>query len=99
MVIKKIRKHGKRVVKHTRRHATKLQKEARKHLSKVEAPILVVQARQDKRVPQKVGQEIAQKVSSTRFEHFWAENSDHIVVFSPDAPVVTEKITSFLKSF
>jgi carboxylesterase len=82
----------------TMHEVLKFQKVARKYLSEVKAPILVIQARQDKRVPQKVGQEIAQKVSSNRIEHFWAENSGHIVVFSPDAPAVTEKIRDFLKT-
>ncbi|MFX0114579.1 MAG: alpha/beta hydrolase [Candidatus Hodarchaeota archaeon] len=82
----------------TMHEVLKFQKVARKQLSEVKAPILVIQARQDKRIPRKVGQEIAQKVSSSRFEHFWAENSGHIVVFSPSASAVTERISKFLRT-
>lgn len=82
----------------TMHEVLKFQKLVRKSLPMVKAPILIIQARQDKRVPSKVGQEIARNVASSRKEQFWVENSDHIVVFSAEAPIVFERIANFLRT-
>lgn len=76
----------------------KFQKIARKSLPEVIAPVLVIQGANDKRIPAKIGQEIAQKIGSRRYEQFWAEKAGHIVMFSPDASKITKKISTFLKT-
>ncbi len=82
----------------TMHEVLKFQKLVRKSLPMVKAPVLIIQARQDKRIPSNVGQEITQSVSSSRTEHLWVENSDHIVVFSSEAPIVFERIVNFLRT-
>ncbi|MFQ5980495.1 MAG: alpha/beta hydrolase [Candidatus Heimdallarchaeota archaeon] len=76
----------------------KFQKITRKSLPEVTAPVLVIQGANDKRIPSKIGQEIAQKITSRRFEQFWAKKAGHIVMFSPDAAKITKKISVFLKT-
>ncbi|MHA2231038.1 MAG: alpha/beta hydrolase [Candidatus Hodarchaeales archaeon] len=76
----------------------KFQKITRESLPEVTAPVLVIQGANDKRIPSKIGQEIAQKIASRRFEQFWAKKAGHIIMFSPDAVIITKKISAFLKT-
>ncbi len=72
------------------------QKIVRSKLPEIQAPLLVIQARHDRRVPMGVGEEIKNKINSPLIDHIWAENSGHIVMFSPDEKFVKQKIIEFL---
>lgn len=77
----------------------KLQKEVGRNLSKIEAPLLLVHAKNDSVAPYSSMNKVAGLVSSSVIEKITLENSYHLVTLDFEKDIVAQKVSEFFERF
>jgi carboxylesterase len=67
-------------------------------LPQISAPLLMIQGRHDAVVEKDAIQLFGEKVSSTRKESLWLENTGHVVTLSPEREIAFNAIADFIRS-
>jgi carboxylesterase len=70
----------------------------RKHLPEVNQPVLIFKSKKDHVVPVVSATYTLKKISSTRKELVWLENSYHVATLDYDKDLICEKALEFVKS-
>ena len=76
---------------------SQLQKQVRTNLPHVHIPTLLMTSRQDHVVDPKNSEEVAERISSSDFEHVWLERSYHVATLDYDYEIILENTVKFIE--
>lgn len=76
---------------------SQLQAQVRERLHEVTVPTLLYTSRQDHTVDPDNSRMVAEKISSTDFEHVWLERSYHVATLDYDFPEILEGTAKFVQ--
>ena len=75
----------------------RLGKEVTQNLSKITQPVLVVQGRHDDTVADGAGKHVLDGVKSAIKEHYWMEESGHIIILEDERDAITALTLKFME--